>query len=517
MRFESLLKKIVRTGVAAAENGIKAVKSATIAVETAIAEAKAEEERKQAAEAEAARKREEEKKAAAEKAARAEAVRREAARRKREAALLTAVLAETEALGIASANPPAKKAGGKRTAAKASSKKGEAGNAPAKKAASKATRTIARENAALAARPAPEAHPYEPAEPNRDYAKAQGNFNANSGLAFIRSQILRIVNMEGPISEPMLLVRVLDEWGFSDLDKLRYRIVRMAVPGVLPVTDRLGVPVYWPVGVGPGDWNCYRFPSDANRPQRVFATIPLEEIAAAIVAEHHASSGDRPIDDYVPGALERLGLSRDVSPDMGETLEVAKLLAQGIDDRPSANTSVPDEWNEAAAKAEEAERRKKEEEEAAERREEEEEAERQRIEAEENEKREKAAVSFWAARLAEHPEEAELFDSWSELSPEDWILLLSKQPRFARRCRWDELPEHAVNRIVALRPELRRYKPRDVTFEGEKGEEITIHYDDAAAERGIEALGSASFWNAFAAQQNSESDDNGGDPPPPED
>lgn len=511
MRFESLLKKIVRTGIAAAETGVKAVMNAKSAVETAIAEAKAEEERKKAAEAEAARKREEEKKAAAEKAARAEAVRREAARRKREAALLAAVLAETEALGIASANPPAKKAGGKRTAAKASSKKAAAGTAPAKKAAPKAARKTVRENAALAARPDPEATPYEPAEPNRDYAKAQGNFNANSGLVFIRAQILRIVNAEGPISEPMLLVRILDEWGFTDLDKLRYRIVRMAVPGVLPVSDRLGIPVYWPVGVGPGDWNCYRFPSDANRPQRVFATIPLEEIAAAIVAEHHASSGDRPIDDYVPGALERLGLPRGVSPDMGEALDVAKRLAQGIDDRPSANISIPDEWNEAAAQAEEAERRRKE----ADRRKKE--AERQRIEAEENEKREKAAVSFWAARLAEHPEEAELFDSWSGFSPEDWIFLLPKQPQFANKCRWGDLPEDAADRIVARCPKLRRYKVWDETYEDEEGKKHTYHHDDAAAERGIEALGSASFWNAFAAQQNSESDDNGGDPPPPED
>jgi len=479
MSFKHLLKGILRTGFAAAEGAKKAVEQAVAEARAAEAEAK-----RKAAEAEAARRaaaarREREEAEAEARRKAAERARREAARQKREASLVAAVLATTEALGIASAKPPTKKTGGKRTAAKASSKKGEAGNAPAKKAASKATRTIARENAALAARPAPEAHPYEPAEPNRDHAKAQGNFNATSGLAFIRSQILRIVNMEGPISEPMLLVRVLDEWGFSDLDKLRYRIFRMAVPGVLPVSDRLGIPVYWPVGVGPGDWNCYRFPADANRPQRVFATIPLEEIAAAIVAEHHASSGDRPIDDYVPGALERLGLSRGVSPDMGEALEVAKLLAQGIDDRPSANISIPDEWNEAAAQAEEAERRRKEAEEAERRKKEAEEAERRRKEAdrrkkeaerrrkeaEEIEERERTAAPLRAARLAEQPEETEL----------------------------------------------------DATPEDEIDDETTVHYDDAAAARAIAALGSASFWNAFAAQQKSESDDDGGDPPPPED
>lgn len=130
---------------------------------------------------------------------------------------------------------------------------------------------------------------------------------------------------------------------------------------------------------------------------------------------------------------------------------------------------------------------------------------------EEEEEREKASVSHWAVRLAEHPEEAWDFNGWSDFSPEDWIFLLPKQPQFAKRCRWDELPEDAADRIVARCPKLHQYKVWDETYEDEEGREQTIHHDRAASERGIEALGSASFWKAFAAQQNTESNGDGGD------
>lgn len=194
---------------------------------------------------------------------------------------------------------------------------------------------IARENAALAARPAPEVHPYEPAEPNRDYAKAQGNFfNENIGPIYIREQVLRIANAEGPITEGLLLVRVLDEWGLSGETRRGLRAFRAGIPSGLPVTDRLGEPVFWPRGSHPDAWNRYRVPGTSPRSRRRFQHIPLEEIAAAILAEHRASSGDLPLDDYIPGALERLGLSGTISEDMREALEVAKLLAQGIDNRP---------------------------------------------------------------------------------------------------------------------------------------------------------------------------------------
>lgn len=192
---------------------------------------------------------------------------------------------------------------------------------------------IARENAALAARPDPEAKPYEPAEPNRHYAQAPGNFNETVGPVFVREQVLRIANAEGPITEGLLLVRVLDEWGLLGETRRGLRVLRNSIPSSLPRTDRLGEPVVWPSGSHPDAWNRYRVPGTSPRSRRRFQHIPLEEIAAAILAEHRASSGDLPLDDYIPGALERLGLSGTITEDMREALEVAKLLAQGIDNR----------------------------------------------------------------------------------------------------------------------------------------------------------------------------------------
>ena len=123
---------------------------------------------------------------------------------------------------------------------------------------------------------------------------------------------------------------------------------------------------------------------------------------------------------------------------------------------------------------------------------------------EEEEEREKASVSHWAVRLAEYPEEAEGFENWSELTPEDWIFLLPKQPQFAKRCRWDELPEYAADRIVARCPKLRRYKVWDETYEDEEGNTQTHHHDDAAAERGIAALGDPNFWKSFSSLDKSD-------------
>lgn len=193
---------------------------------------------------------------------------------------------------------------------------------------------IARENAALAARPNPKRATYEPCAPDLG-DRCQANFNESVGPIYVEGQVQRIAGAEGPITEGLLLVRVLDEWGLSGETRRGLPILRAAIlRSNLPVTDRLGEPVVWPSGSHPDAWNQYRVPGASPRSRRRFKEIPLEEVAAAILAEHRASPGAFPLDNYIPGALERLGLSGTITEDMREALEVAKLLAQGIDNRP---------------------------------------------------------------------------------------------------------------------------------------------------------------------------------------
>ena len=467
MRFESLLKKIVRTGIAAAGTGITAVKNAKSAVETAIAEAKAEEERKKAAEAEAARNRAE--------AAAAGRAREEAAQARREAERKAA--AEKKAREEAEALERIRRAG---------------------------------------------ATPYEPEKKGKTYHSSK--FNLTTGPAIIRDQILQIVGKEGPVTESLLFERTMEEWWTGDQTDKQCRLVFhaglcLAVESLGPLTTRLDELVFWPAGVDPAAYDRFRAPTLDPRSRRTFDRIPLEEIAAAIRTERRATTKRIAYKACLPGALERLGLPRDATDEMQPALDAALRLAKGPDKRPAV-ASLPKEWSEEveaekerirqkeeaerkrreaeeARKRQEAEeRRKRREEEAARRRQQEEEERRRR---EEEEEREREAVSDWAARLAEHPEEAEFFDGWSGFSPEDWIFLLPKQPQFANKCRWGELPEDAADRIVARCPKLRRYKVWDETYEDEEGKKHTYHHDDAAVERGIAALGDPNFWKSFSS------------------
>ena len=205
------------------------------------------------------------------------------------------------------------------------------------------TDETARDNAALAARPAPEERVYEPAEIDDSYSRAQQNFKEEWAAAYLRPQILRIVNAEGPIAEDLLFQRVLEEWGWRIATGEKAVKIRKAVPDTIPVTTHNGRETFWPVGAAPSEWNAYRVPGASRRSRRTFGQIPPEEIAAAIVAEHHASSGDKPMDDYVPGALGRLGLPRTVMPDMRGALDAAKSDAKHWDNQAEARKRAEEE------------------------------------------------------------------------------------------------------------------------------------------------------------------------------
>jgi hypothetical protein len=84
------------------------------------------------------------------------------------------------------------------------------------------------------------------------------------------------------------------------------------------------------VGADPSAWHYYRVPGASPRSHRAFKEIPLEEIAAAIAAEHRAAiaAGGTAAADPYPGAVARLGLPRRVTADMRPVLDAAKRLAK---------------------------------------------------------------------------------------------------------------------------------------------------------------------------------------------
>lgn len=193
------------------------------------------------------------------------------------------------------------------------------------------------ELAVLSARPEPEARPYEPA-PLDTTPRPSGNFNLVVGPVYIKEQMLRIANAEGPITDGLLFARVLEEWGIRCATENKIKVLEKSIPPELPVTEHSEGKTYWPVDADPSEWHFYRVPGASQRSHRTFAQIPLEELAAAIAAEHRAAvaAGGTVTADPYPGAVERLGLPRRVVVDtMKPKLDAAKRLAQNFYDLPS--------------------------------------------------------------------------------------------------------------------------------------------------------------------------------------
>ena len=169
---------------------------------------------------------------------------------------------------------------------------------------------------------------YEAGEPNRGYAKAQGNFNATFGLVYVREQVLRIVNAEGPITEDLLAARVFDEWGIKQATAPKLAVLHKGIPDTLPVTTHQRRKVYWPVGEDPSAWHWYRVPTDDPRTKRTFAQIPFEEWAAALEAGRRALGASAEPDALLRDALVRLGLPPRITAEARPTLEAALKAAK---------------------------------------------------------------------------------------------------------------------------------------------------------------------------------------------
>ena len=189
---------------------------------------------------------------------------------------------------------------------------------------------LAAELAAAHAAPDPDERPYEPA-PLDATPRPANNFNLAVGPVYVKDQMLRIANAEGPITEKLLFARVLAEWGFQSATENRLKVLKKSIPAELPVTKHLGEKTYWPVGADPSAWHYYRVPGASPRSHRAFKEIPVEEIAAAIAAEHRAAiaAGGSSAADPYPGAVARLGLPRRVTTDMRPVLDAAKRIKQG--------------------------------------------------------------------------------------------------------------------------------------------------------------------------------------------
>jgi hypothetical protein len=126
----------------------------------------------------------------------------------------------------------------------------------------------------------------------------------------ITSQIIQVVNEEGPISHSLLCKRIIQAWGMTRVgNRIDNRICEVCGKLKLPITRTGKIKYYWPEKVKPVEYKLFRVPSDDNQTRRNIDDIPGEEMknAALYVLRQHISL---PEDNLVREAARLFGYHR---------------------------------------------------------------------------------------------------------------------------------------------------------------------------------------------------------------
>ena len=184
---------------------------------------------------------------------------------------------------------------------------------------------LAAELAAAHAAPDPDERPYEPA-PLDAAPRRAGNFNLIVGPGFVRPQMQRIIDAEGPITEKLLFSRVLEEWGFKEMTESRSKVLKASLPKDRMTTSGTKGKTYWPLGVSPEEWHFYRRPTSNPRSHRDFPEIPMEELSVAYrrTANNLPSNTDN--ETVFRELLRLFALPPRVTADIRKSLDAARKI-----------------------------------------------------------------------------------------------------------------------------------------------------------------------------------------------
>lgn len=139
---------------------------------------------------------------------------------------------------------------------------------------------------------------------------SQEEFYSSSSNQMITSQIIQVVNEEGPISHSLLCRRVIQAWGMTRVgNRIDDRIREFCGKLKLPITRIGRTNYYWPEKVNPVEYTLFRVPSHDNQTRRNIGDIPGEEMknAALYVLRHQISL---PEDDLVREVARLFGYHR---------------------------------------------------------------------------------------------------------------------------------------------------------------------------------------------------------------
>ena len=124
----------------------------------------------------------------------------------------------------------------------------------------------------------------------------QGNFYEQYQSRTIREMILKIIEVEGPISLEMLVRRVAALWGFSRAgNAIRGRVIGLIRGDGVMRTKHNGTIWYWPPKQNPDRYSDFRVPSPDESESRDIVDIAPEEIGNAslsILRQHISIDAD---------------------------------------------------------------------------------------------------------------------------------------------------------------------------------------------------------------------------------
>jgi very-short-patch-repair endonuclease len=108
-------------------------------------------------------------------------------------------------------------------------------------------------------------------------------FYERGSMPTLASQLLKVIEAEGPVSQAVVFKRISRAWGLSRVGNRIEAYLNALVPTQIARTTDNGVTFYWPEQANPHIWEGVRVPGGDPETRRSIDEISLEELGNAAV------------------------------------------------------------------------------------------------------------------------------------------------------------------------------------------------------------------------------------------
>ena len=135
-----------------------------------------------------------------------------------------------------------------------------------------------------------------------------GDVYAAASVETLRSQLLQVINEEGPIADHIAFKRVTRAWGLAKTGRRIQDLLESLLPHNVATTGD-SPKFYWPQEVQPASWTGFRVPGADSESKRSLDELSHEEIvnvAHFLLSQH----GNMPVDALARSICRLLGIAR---------------------------------------------------------------------------------------------------------------------------------------------------------------------------------------------------------------